>query len=430
MTRAKWAVAGVAVVLAALGGLLLVRAETGLQTHQVTVRGVPLYEVRASSSAALSPAPAPSPVSALATVPVFSSVFALASAPALESAPASVSASVLALSPGVVVAHGFAGSARLMRPFSDSLARRGFVVVLLDFGGHGANLHRLDPESDVDTAVRHLRSLPGVDPSRISLVGHSMGAAAVTRYAAGHPDIAATVAISLPEEAQGAGDSADPLPARLLVLVGALELPEFHRATGSRVVTIPAADHVLILYAPRTHQEMLDWLGAPAGPPPMPFTRVLGAGLLLVAFGLGFYPLASVSFKPFLFGYAVGAVTIPIHLGVTHAIPSLPRLALMAVLIGVSAAYACGCMLLTGGAFWRSMAVYAMTLSAMTVGALVGVVPGFFLLIVPLVAVLLTWQASWTAILAREQAPPWLTATVASVLPAIPAALALPLPIL
>ncbi len=45
--------------------------------------------------------------------------------------------------PGVVVAHGFAGSARLMAQFGDTLAARGYVVVLLDFSGHGTNTRPL-----------------------------------------------------------------------------------------------------------------------------------------------------------------------------------------------------------------------------------------------------------------------------------------------
>ena len=45
--------------------------------------------------------------------------------------------------PGVVVAHGFAGSATLMAQFGDTLVARGYVVVLLDFTGHGANPRRL-----------------------------------------------------------------------------------------------------------------------------------------------------------------------------------------------------------------------------------------------------------------------------------------------
>ena len=41
--------------------------------------------------------------------------------------------------PGVVIAHGFAGSARLMRPLADTVARQGAVALLVDFAGHGGN---------------------------------------------------------------------------------------------------------------------------------------------------------------------------------------------------------------------------------------------------------------------------------------------------
>ena len=69
--------------------------------------------------------------------------------------------------PGVVVAHGRAGSARLMRGFADTLAARGYVVVLPDF--HRPRRQRRPMtfgdtgapdvlQDDLDAAVRHLRS--------------------------------------------------------------------------------------------------------------------------------------------------------------------------------------------------------------------------------------------------------------------------------
>jgi hypothetical protein len=63
----------------------------------------------------------------------------------------------------------------------------------------------------------------------------------------------------------------------------------------------------------------------------------------------------------------------------------------------------------------------------LTGAALTGLAPGFLLLVVPLFAVLMAWQAGWTAVLARLAAPPWLTAVVGAILPALPAAVAMPL---
>src|SRR5262245_31218243 len=222
--------------------------------------------------------------------------------------------------PGVVVAHGFAGSARLMRGFADTLSRRGYVVVLLDFAGHGASTRRLPTvdgereaalQRDLNVAVRHLRSSPAVDPGRIGLVGHSMGAAAVTRYAATHPDIDATVAISL------GSASAAAMPGNLLAIVGGAEFPAFREAaltaagptfgvtrgdpasrTARRAVSVPAVEHISVLFATITHEETSAWLDAvlgqrvPAGTGTAPRSRLVPAGFLLLAFILGFVPLA------------------------------------------------------------------------------------------------------------------------------------------
>ncbi|SHN74122.1 alpha/beta hydrolase [Cryptosporangium aurantiacum] len=429
--------------------------------------------------------------------------------------------------PGVVVAHGFAGSARLMAPIGDTLAARGFVVVLLDFSGHGAHERGLPSDADaaeaarqrdLDVAVAHLRGLPGVDPARIALVGHSMGAGAVTRYAAGHPGITATVAISLPE----ASDVAPGRPERLLLLVGGLEFAGFRDAAdeaarngGDAVVVVPAVEHISILYAPRAHREIGRWLDGGGGVAPSPLRGVAGAGLLLLALLIGVYPLSrlllggvSGSWPPAVVprfgrvlgvaagaaavaalvapilpttrlplavgGYVVGftlvaggvmlvwtrvrgagsaasggaagrsgrvrvgvavlvlvayaavAVAVPLHVGVTHAVPTGPRWWLLALVWAGFALLAYGSERLTGGNSVGLLAVSAVVTVALTGAALVGLAPGFVLLVVPLLAVLLAWQAVWSAVLHRFAVPYWAIALVGSLLVAWPVATALP----
>jgi dienelactone hydrolase len=217
--------------------------------------------------------------------------------------------------PGVVVAHGFSGSARLMAPFGDSLAGAGYVVVLLDFAGHGANTTPLPDDAaatdasetalqhDLDVALAHLRSLPDVDSARVGLVGHSMGATEVTRYAAAHPSVKATVALSLPDSFVAQTSR----PSHLLLLYGSLEFPGFkaaaadartHGGPDRRSAAVPGVEHISILYAPRAHRETVDWLdqnlGGPPGsrPLPSPLRRIGGAALLTVGFLLGLYPVA------------------------------------------------------------------------------------------------------------------------------------------
>jgi dienelactone hydrolase len=219
--------------------------------------------------------------------------------------------------PGVVVAHGFSGSAELMAPFGDSLATQGYVVVLLDFAGHGANTSPLPDDAaatdasvaalqhDLDVALAHLRSLPDVDPARVALVGHSMGATEVTRYAAAHPSVKATVALSLPGSSVAQTDR----PAHLLLLYGGLEFPGFkaaaadalaHGGPDRRASAVPGVEHISILYAPRAHRETVDWLDHNVGgavssqPLPSPLRRISGTALLTLAFLIGLHPLARV----------------------------------------------------------------------------------------------------------------------------------------
>lgn len=261
-----------AIILVAVGWLGSVRAGDGLRRTTTVVDGVPLTFVR----------------------------------PATGDGPY----------PGAVVVHGYAGSARLMQPFADTLARNGYVVVLPDLAGHGASTRPLaDPLPDVDLAVQSLRAQSDVDPSRIVLIGHSRGASAVTEYGGQHPDVAATVALSL-------GGVPIILPRNLLVLYGQLEffaveparrtlqraVPTETVATGRtygsvadgtavRAEAVPAVEHISILYSPITHERTLAWLndtvrpGAGVGDV-HPVDRLWPAGLLLLGLLVGFIPLA------------------------------------------------------------------------------------------------------------------------------------------
>src|SRR5918997_1038175 len=89
--RTAAVLAVLAVILVALGAYGSARASDGLTVRHVTVAGAPLTEIRAAPKADVG------------------------------------------RRPGVVVAHGFAGSARLMRPIADTVARDGMVALLLDF---------------------------------------------------------------------------------------------------------------------------------------------------------------------------------------------------------------------------------------------------------------------------------------------------------
>lgn len=241
--------------------------------------------------------------------------------------------------PVVVVAHGFAGSAQLMDDLGVALARSGYAVVLLDFSGHGRNPVPLPVSGrDVDAGVldRELGAVvawtgqqPWADPARLGLLGHSMGAGAVVRYAVadaqGARQVMATVAVSLPSDS--AVTSSDPaVPRDLLLLVGGNELPQFTDAalgalraaypqgeigpgygapvdgTARAVQVVPRADHVSILFSSDTAQAAVDWfdasVGAPSAGHPVGAGRVGWLLLLTLGAAIGFVPLARLAFGP------------------------------------------------------------------------------------------------------------------------------------
>ncbi|MFX1369909.1 MAG: alpha/beta hydrolase family protein, partial [Promethearchaeota archaeon] len=102
--------------------------------------------------------------------------------------------------PGVVVGHGFCENKQYMQLLSIELVKRGFVVVNIDFRGHGSSDGYLGGIGgsglylDMLAGVEYLESLGYVD--RIGLAGHSMGGGTSMITALQNPSrINATVAI-------------------------------------------------------------------------------------------------------------------------------------------------------------------------------------------------------------------------------------------
>lgn len=209
--------------------------------------------------------------------------------------------------PGVIVAHGFAGSSRLMLGFGQALAQAGYGVLLFDFDGHGAAGGRLDNDTlqrNLDAAYAVLVTRPEIDPARLALLGHSMGSGAVMSAGIGAPErYRATVAVS-----PTGADVSPNAPRNLLLMAGTLE-PRFAangrdllaRAGGANddlaggrgraMVDISNVEHITILFSRTAHQTALDWLNRTFNLPPAtvaPDRRVvwyvahLGGWLLLL----------------------------------------------------------------------------------------------------------------------------------------------------
>ncbi|MFE7117945.1 alpha/beta hydrolase, partial [Streptomyces sp. NPDC057654] len=91
---------------------------------------------------------------------------------------------------GVLVCHGFTGSPQSVRPWAESLARRGFTVSLPLLPGHGTRWQDMqvtgwqDWYAEVDRELRALRERC----AKVFVCGLSMGGALALRLAAEHGD--------------------------------------------------------------------------------------------------------------------------------------------------------------------------------------------------------------------------------------------------
>jgi dipeptidyl aminopeptidase/acylaminoacyl peptidase len=103
--------------------------------------------------------------------------------------------------PVVIVLHGWASAAEDLLPAAPAVVGAGLPMLFVDARGHG----RSDPAEfmsmprfaeDLHAALDWLRGQPDVDPDRIAVVGHSVGAGAALLVASRDPRVAAVVSIA------------------------------------------------------------------------------------------------------------------------------------------------------------------------------------------------------------------------------------------
>ncbi|ABD86809.1 dienelactone hydrolase family protein [Rhodopseudomonas palustris] len=198
--------------------------------------------------------------------------------------------------PVVVIAHGFAGSQQLMQPFAVTLARNGYVAVTFDFIGHGRNPVAMKGDVNEPTKITgvlvdelgrvadYAKTLPDSD-GRLAVLGHSMASDIVVRYAMAHPEVTATVAVSVFSPVATATS-----PRNLLVIVGALEpnmlineglrivnlasgggavagqsYGDFKDGSARRLALSSGVEHIGVLYSRDSMAESLQWLNQAFG---------------------------------------------------------------------------------------------------------------------------------------------------------------------
>lgn len=116
--------------------------------------------------------------------------------------PADAAAAALtAPAPAIVLLHGWGGNASTLLQAAQALHHAGYAVLLPESRNHG----RSDRDShssllrfaqDLDSALDWLQVQPGIDATRLSALGHSVGAAAVLLCASRRHDLHAVVSVS------------------------------------------------------------------------------------------------------------------------------------------------------------------------------------------------------------------------------------------
>jgi pimeloyl-ACP methyl ester carboxylesterase len=166
--------------------------------------------------------------------------------------------------PAVLAMHGWGANASSLWPVVDPLLDAGFAVMLLDASCHGdsgdeafTSLPRF--ADDIATGLEALRTDPGVDPGRVGLVGHSVGAAAALLHAArcartGAPvagcpvrAVVAASAFAHPEETMRRWMAAHRIPEGLL---GPMILEHVQQVIGERFDGIAPINTIRALDCP------------------------------------------------------------------------------------------------------------------------------------------------------------------------------------
>lgn len=192
--------------------------------------------------------------------------------------------------PLVIVAHGFSADRVTMSSFARSMASAGYGVLTIDLRGHGENRNGFgagrdglleDLRAAVDWAADETR----VDGSRLALVGHSMGADAVLRFAQRDPRPDTVIAISGGESVEGPRRpenalfllaSRDPGSIKAgaerfadVLAGGELESGQVAGSTDegtavSRIV-VDGTDHATILWSDEAVETVVTWADATFG---------------------------------------------------------------------------------------------------------------------------------------------------------------------
>jgi dienelactone hydrolase len=229
--------------------------------------------------------------------------------------------------PAVIIAHGFAGSRRLMEAYALTFARAGYVAVSFDFEGHGDNPRPMSGDvtriegttqklmAEISRVTDRVLELEYVD-GRLAILGHSMAADIIVRQAKRDDRIRAVVAISMFSQAVTPN-----APRNLLMISGeweyflrqqavkTLRLSLAGASEGDTVTTpdgrgarraimAPSVEHVAVLYSATALDEARRWLDRVFGRQSETPVAATGGWIVLLLAGLVLLAWPMTAFLP------------------------------------------------------------------------------------------------------------------------------------
>ncbi len=197
-----------------------------------------------------------------------------------------------------IIAHGYSADKELMQGFAIEFARLGLAAYSLDFPGHGeaqdtlgSNPSQLEDSLQAVYNFAQQQAAHDKSPTRIVLLGHSMGSRAVTIFALdradGLPAVAAVIPVSVAMSDAVLARLSPAAPPNLLLLVGSTDLPgsirgtaiaianaskglshaeadpdaygDWNKRNARKAVTFPGRNHLTILFSPEAQDEAAIW---------------------------------------------------------------------------------------------------------------------------------------------------------------------------
>jgi dienelactone hydrolase len=177
----------------------------------------------------------------------------------------------------VIMAHGYSSDQQGLSTMARSVAKSGYATLTIDFRGHGANPHHFvgNIDEDLASAITWAQTSPWIDPSRIAVLGHSMGAGAALDWSTLDKRVAAVIPVS-------GGSAPNDLytPPHVLFIVASKDPGPIHDSQDSAAailqtrpgvdvqsVEISGTDHLSVVSDARTFEAITGFLDKAFGTP-------------------------------------------------------------------------------------------------------------------------------------------------------------------